>query len=324
MKCEKAQQNIILVTYGELPDEQMASLEEHLAGCEACSRELQAQLALHEALALNPVADPSPNLLASARMRLDEALDTIPPHGLLTRLRSNLFGWLGYMQSAPGLMTLLVGAGLSVGFLSGISTLRYQVAHQPRLPSPVVLSNTTNGTIANVSGIVQTPNSAIVQVTYNRVVPETVQGSLDDPQIRQLLLIGTKSAATNGVRTDSVALLANECRAGRQCLGEQDGGGIRSALLVSLRYDKSPAVRLNALDGLQPYVVEDQRVRDAVLEALMHDASPQVRTRAISLLQPVESDSSVRKVMRTVSTTDENPYIRNVSTHALAGTADIQ
>jgi hypothetical protein len=315
MKCEKAQQNIVLVTYGELPDERMASLEEHLAGCEVCSRELQAQLDLHEALASNPVVDPSPNLLASARMRLDEALDTIPPHGLLTRLRSNLFGWLGHMQGAPALMTLLVG----VGFLAGNFTYRYQVAHQPRLPSPVVLSNSTNGTIANVSGIVQTPNSAIVQVTYNRVVPETVQGSLDDPQIRQLLLIGTAAAATNAVRTDSVALLANECRTGHQCVG-----GIRSALLVSLRYDKSPAVRMNALDGLQPYVAEDQRVRDAVLEALMHDSNPQVRTRAISLLQPVESDSSVRKVMRTVSTTDENPYIRTVSTHALAGTADIQ
>ena len=320
MKCEKAQQNIVLVTYGELPDEQMASLEEHLAGCDVCSRELQAQLALHEALASNPVDDPSPNLLASARMRLDEALDTIPPHGFLSRLRSDLFGWLGHMQGAPALMTLLIG----VGFLAGNFTNRYMVAHQPRLPSPVVLSNTTNGTIANVSGIVQTPNSAIVQVTYNRVVPETVQGSLDDPQIRQLLLIGTKSAATNGVRTDSVALLANECRAGHQCVGGSDGSGIRSALLVSLRYDKSPAVRMNALDGLQPYVVEDQRVRDAVLEALMHDSSPEVRTRAISLLQPVESDSSVRKVMRTVSTTDENPYIRNVSSHALAGTADIQ
>jgi hypothetical protein len=320
MKCEKAQQNIVLVTYGELPDEQMASLEEHLAGCKACSRELQALLAMHEALALNPVADPSPNLLASARMRLDEALDTIPPRGFIARLRSDLFGWLGHMQGAPALMTLLIG----VGFLAGNFTNRYQVAHQPKLPSPVVLSNTTNGTIANVSGIVQTPNSAIVQVTYNRVVPETVQGSLDDPQIRQLLLIGTKAEATNGVRMDSVALLANECRAGHQCVGGSDGSGIRSALLVSLRYDKSPAVRMNALDGLQPYVVEDQRVRDAVLEALMHDSSPEVRTRAISLLQPVESDSSVRKVMRTVSTTDENPYIRNVSSHALAGTADIQ
>jgi hypothetical protein len=320
MKCEKAQQNIVLVTYGELPDEQMASLEEHLAGCEACSGELKAQLAMHEALACHPMVDPSPNLLASARMQLDEALDMIPPHGLLTRLRSNLFGWLGHMQGAPALMTLLVG----VGFLVGNFTNRYQVAHQPKLPSAVVLSNTTNGTIANVSGIVPTPNSQIVQVTYNRVVPETVQGSLDDPQIRQLLMIATKAPATNGVRMDSVALLANECRAGHQCVGDPDGGGIRSALLVSLRYDKNAAVRLNALEGLQSYVAQDQRVRDAVLEALMHDSSPDVRTRAISLLQPVESDSSVRQVMRTVSTTDVNPYIRTVSTHALAGTADIQ
>jgi len=56
----------------------------------------------------------------------------------------------------------------------------------------------------------------------------------------------------------------------------------------------------------------------------MHDANPDVRTRAISLLKPVESDSSVRNVMRTVSTTDVNPYIRTVSTQALAGTAAIQ
>ena len=61
-----------------------------------------------------------------------------------------------------------------------------------------------------------------------------------------------------------------------------------------------------------------------VLEALMHDSNADVRTRAISLLAPVESDSSVRQVMRTVSTTDENPYIRTVSTQALQGTADIQ
>jgi hypothetical protein len=318
MKCEKAQQQIVLVTYGELPDEQLASLEEHLAECEACNRELKALLAMHEALAHKPLVDPSPNLLAQSRMRLDEALDTIPPHGWLTRMRSNLFGWLGHVQSAPALMTLLVGAG----FLGGNFVNRYQVARQPKLPSAVVLSNTTNGAIADISGIVQTPNSEIVQVTYNRVVPETVQGSLDDPQIRQLLLIGTKAASNNGIRTDSVALLANECRAGHQCVGGV--GSIRNGLMVSLRYDKNPNVRLKALEGLQPYVAEDQRVRDAVLEALMHDANAGVRTRAISLLQPVESDSSVRQVMRTVSTSDENPYIRTVSTHLLQGSADIQ
>jgi hypothetical protein len=319
MKCENAQQNIVLVTYGELPDDQMASLEQHLAECEGCNRELKALLAMHEALAYQPMIEPSPNLLAQSRMHLDEALDTIPPHGFLTRLRSSLYGWLSHIQSAPALITLLIG----VGFLAGNFTYRYQVAHQPRVPSPVILSNSTNGAIADITGIVQTPNSEIVQVTYNRVLPETVQGSLDDPNIRQLLLIGTKAAANNGVRTNSVELLANECRIGHECLGGPDGS-IRNGLLVSLRYDKNPNVRLAALEGLQPYVAEDQRVRDAVLEALMHDPNAGIRTRAISLLKPVESDSSVRQVMRTVSTTDDNPYIRTVSTHELEGTADIQ
>jgi hypothetical protein len=319
MKCDKAQQSIVLVTYGELPDEQLASLEEHLAECEECNRELKALLAMHEALAYRPVLDPSPNLLAQSRMRLDEELDTIPPHGLLTRLRSNLWAWLGHIQGAPALVTLLVG----VGFLSGIFTNRYQTAHQPKLPSTVVLTNSTNGAIADISGIVQTPNSEIVQVTYNRVVPETVQGSLDNPQIRQLLLIGTHAAANNGVRTDSVSLLANECKIGHQCLGGPDGT-VRAGLITSLRSDKNPTVRLAALEGLQPYVAEDQQVRDAVLAALMHDPNANVKIRAISLLQPVQSDSSVRQVMRTVSTTDENPYIRTVSTQLLQGAADIQ
>src|SRR5208283_2091937 len=126
MKCEKVQQNIVLVTYGELPDEDVASLEQHLAECEACNRELKAVLSMHEALANRPMPEPSPNLVAQSRMRLDEALDSIPPHGLLTRLRSNLWGWLGHMQSAPALMTLLLG----VGFIGGNFTYRYQVAHQ--------------------------------------------------------------------------------------------------------------------------------------------------------------------------------------------------
>lgn len=316
MNCETAQQNIVLVTYGELPDEELAPLEQHLATCEECSRELQELLAMHEVLALRRSADPSPNLLAQSRMRLDEELDTIPPHGFLTRLRSNLYAWLGHLQSAPALATLLIG----LGFLSGNFLDRYQVAHQPKMPAPVVVSNP--GAVANISGIVQTPNSEVVQVSYNRVVPETIQGSLDDPQIRQLLVLGTKAAVNNGVRSDSVALLANECRAGHQCIGGD--GSIRNALMVSLRYDKNPNVRLAALEGLQNYVAEDKRVRDAILEAVLHDPNEHVKVQAISMLAPVESDSSVRQVMRTVSSTDENPYIRTVSTQALAGTASIQ
>src|ERR1700677_4459100 len=108
MKCDNAQQDIVLVTYGELPDERMASLEQHLAECEDCNRELKAMLAMHEALAYRPAFEPSPHLLAQSRMRLDEELDSIPPHGFLTRLRSNMYAWLGHVQSAPALITLLL------------------------------------------------------------------------------------------------------------------------------------------------------------------------------------------------------------------------
>jgi hypothetical protein len=321
MKCEDVQQNIILAQYGELPDELQFPLEQHLGTCEECRREWHALIALNEDLALIPMLEPSPNLLAASRMRLDEALDAMPSRSISQRLFGNVFRWLGFLQGAPALATLLVG----LGFLGGDFIARYQEAHVAHLPPAVILSNTAKGAIANVSGIVQTPNSELVQVNYNRLVPETVQGSLDDPQIRQLLMLGTKLATTNEVHANSVALLASECRSGHSCDGSEDGtNDIRATLVSSLRYDKSPVVRLKALDGLQPYVAQDEHVRDAVLDALLHDKSADVRTQAISMLTPVEADSSVRQVLRTVSSQDVNPAIRNASFQVLQGSADIQ
>jgi len=321
MKCEMVRENIILANYGELPDELAVALEQHLAGCEDCRREWNAMRILEERLALLPVIEPSPNLLAQARMRLDDALDMIPPHGFLTRLRSNFFAWMGHVQSAPALATLLLG----VGFLAGNFTYRYQVAHAPKqLQAPVRLSNPADGSIANVTGIVQTPNSELVQVKYNRMVPESMEGSLDSPAIRELLLMGTHAAADNGVRVNSVSLLANECRAGHACVGGADPKGIRNQLLVSMLYDEDAGVRLKALEGLQQYVGQDPRVRDAIAEALSRDPSAEVRKEAIATLGPVKSDSTVRQVLRTVSTQDENPYIRTASFNALQGAADIQ
>ncbi|HMH15704.1 MAG TPA: HEAT repeat domain-containing protein [Edaphobacter sp.] len=320
MKCESVKENIILANYGELPDEFAGTLEQHLDGCDDCRREWDEMRILEEKLALLPVEEPSPNLLAQSRMRLDDALDLIPPHGFLTRLRSNFFSWVGHVQSAPALATLLVG----VGFLGGNFTYRYQVAHQPKQVPPVRLSNPSGGTVADVTGIVQTPNSEMVQVKYNRMVPESMEGSLDSPAIRELLLMGTHAATNSEVRTNSVSLLANECIAGHACLGGPDPKGIRNQLLVSMLYDEDAGVRLKALEGLQRYVGQDPRVRDAIAEALSRDPSADVRKQAVATLVPVKTDSSVRQVLRTVSTQDVNPYIRTASYNALQDAADIQ
>ena len=138
------------------------------------------------------------------------------------------------------------------------------------------------------------------------------------------MLVGTNPAATPGVRMNAVSLLTDECKAGHACQPTTDDNGVRHALMVSLRYDEDAGVRMKALEGLEKYVGQDQHVRDAVLEAVAHDADARVRRTAIGLLEPVQSDSSVRQVLRTVATQDANPYIRTASYNALQNAADIQ
>ncbi len=322
MKCELAQQNIALVVYQELADDERHALEQHIGTCPRCREEFEAVKALQRTMSFVPLEEPSANLLAKTRMRLDEALDNMPRNLWLTRARQSIWEGFATLGRAPAAASAVLVLGLAFGSFAG-----YRVAQRsPRL-NPVPPANHTRETasnlplqVANVSSIVRDPDSENVQVRFNRLVPETVRGSLDDPSIRQLLLLGAESVADPKVQQKSVALLADECLAGHQC----SAGPIRKALLIALRYDKSPDARLKALNGLEPYVAEDMRVRDSVLEALMNDPDPAVRSRAIELLQPVQADSSVREVLHTVASEDENPHIRTVSREVLQQMPQIQ
>ena len=196
-------------------------------------------------------------------------------------------------------------------------------------PAPVVSATVAPGEVANISSIVRQPNSNLVQVSFNQVERRRVEGTIENPQIRQLLMLASQNASSPVVRDSSVELLAAACRAGSGCEGKgvangETGDDIRDVLMVALRYDRSATVRQKALDGLQPYVGEDMRVRDAVLEALMNDPDAQIRSAAISMLEPVEADTSVRQVLSTVALSDQNPHIRDASRVVLRRVSDIQ
>ena len=320
MKCEDYRDQIVLLAYGELRDEPRAELELHLHGCPECIEELRRMELFSAVLSTDVLPEVAPNLLTASRLRLDEALDEAERPSLMRSLMGLAERTWRHLAHAPALATFLIGAG----FLGGNLLTRYQVAHTPHAPAPVLMQNDAEGRIANVSGIVQTPDPDVVQVKYNRIVPMTFQGRIDEPQVRQLLMIAAQHGPDNDVRAESVSLLAAQCKAGNRCDDDTDGHGFRNALLVSLRYDRSPSVRMKALEGLQPYIGEDQKVRDAVLESLMRDPSAEVRTRAIGMLEPVQADSSVRQVLHTVSTQDQNPYIRNASMQVLEGADGIE
>jgi anti-sigma factor RsiW len=338
MRCEVAQEQLVTAAYGELAGEQARELERHLAGCAACGKEREQLLALKELAGAHPVMEPDANLVARSRMKLNAALDSLPAQRWHERLgqqiRNNFVG----LMAAPVAACLLLAVGVGAGLLGGTELAAHRAGHTlaaqeataqaatPQSSRAQAQPDTSAGIvapaeIASVSSIVREPNSHRVEVRYNQVVPQRIEGSLDDPAIRQLLMLASENATSTGVRNDSVGLMAAECKAGHGC---QKAAGIRDALMVALRYDKNADVRAKALQGLEPYVAEDVRVRDAVLEALMNDGDPQIRTAAINILVPVEGDTSVRQVLHAVVNTDRNPYIRNVSREVLSREPEIQ
>jgi hypothetical protein len=324
MNCEIAHERIVTAAYGELPDEQAHELERHLAGCTDCQQERQQLLALKLLADAHPVAEPPANLVARARLRLEEALDALPPRRWYERLNQRMMNNFAGLLAVPVAACLLLVAGAGAGILGGYQFAQNRAAHAAaqaarQLPA-VPMKGAEMATVANISSIVRQPNSEMVEVSYNQVVPQRMQGSLDDPAIRQLLMLASENSTSTGVRDDSVGLLAAECRAGHSC----QAAGIRDALMVALRYDKNAGVREKALKGLEPYVVQDVRVRDAVLEALLNDADPRIRTESINILEPVEADTSVRQVLHSVANSDRNPHIRTASMQVLSRVPEIQ
>jgi len=322
MNCELAHERIVTAAYGELPDAQMHELDRHVHACGECRTEREQLLALKVLAEANPVIEPDANLVARSRQRLEEALDALPPKRWYEWLSQRMVNNFASLQAAPigACLLLIVGAGC--GVLGGYEVAQSRAARIAGQQTPVAQTTPEppGGEIANISSIARIPNSELVEVTYNQVVPRRRQGSLDDPQIRRLLMMASQSSESTTVRDDSVELLVAECRAGHSCQAEE----IRDALMVRLRYDQDEGVRAKALEGLQPYVVEDVRVRDAVLEALMNDGDPRIRTSAISILEPVESDTSVRQVLHSVANSDENPHIRTVSREVLSRVPQFQ
>jgi hypothetical protein len=322
MNCELAHERIVTAAYGELPDEQMHELERHMTGCPDCHSDREQLLALKVLADAHPMVEPPANLVARSRMRLEEALDALPPKRWYERVSQRMTNNFASLQAAPVAACLLLVVGAGAGILGGYEYAETHTANvvarsQALAPKPVI---PPTAEITNISSIVRQPNSEIVEVRYNQVVPQQMEGSLDDPKIRELLMVASEDSTSSDVRDDSVGLLAAECRAGHSC----QAAGIRDALMVVLRYDKNAGVRLKAVDGLEPYVASDTRVRDAVLEALLNDTDPRIRTEAVNILEPVEADTSVRQVLHSVANSDQNPHIRTVSRQVLSRVPEIQ
>jgi hypothetical protein len=309
MKCEWVRENITLQVYGELADDARHELEQHVERCADCAAELKAEQEFHTLLSQEQAGEPSPNLLAASRMRLQEALETAEQGRFWHRLAFDPANWLRQVRFSPALASVI----LILGFAGGVGTSYKVIGHPAQSQGAGPIQTPAEASITGIQSVTQQPGTDQIDIKYSTVSTQEAQGSMNDQRIQQLLLFAARNNYNSGVRMDSVDLLTQK----------PDVSQVREALVYALRYDTNPGVRLKALDGLGRFVKDDTRVRDVVLEALVNDSNPGVRTEALRMIEPVKADGSVRGVLMTLAAKDQSQYIKSQARTMLAQLPEI-
>jgi Putative zinc-finger len=315
MKCEWVRENIVLQVYGELADDARHELEQHVVRCADCAAELKAEQEFHALLAQDRAADPSPNLVAASRMRLQEGLETVKQGSFFSRLAFDPANWLLQMKFSPALAAVI----LIFGFAGGVGATYKLYGARPNTGTVTNNANANVNTIpadasiAGINSIVQDPGTNQVSIKYNAVSAQEYQGPLNDQRVQELLLYAARNNYNSGVRVDSVGLLAQR----------SSDLQVREALMYALQNDTNPGVRLKSLDALGNYVKNDTNVRDSVLRALVNDSNSGVRIEALRLIEPVKADGSVRGVLMALAVKDSSQYIKSQARTMLAQLPEI-
>jgi hypothetical protein len=303
MNCEDVRKQLSLLVYGELNFDEEEAVESHIDACSGCREDLAVERRLHEAVA-TAEAEPPQDLLSQCRRELRYNVRDLAPAPKDAPEKRGFLESVGQWFVVPQgwLKPLGAVALLALGFFAA----RLTTVSNPGASTPVI----------NRSGIVAEPVSTRVRTIepdasghVQLVVEETRQrvlrGTIDDEQIRQMLLTAAKDPADPGLRVESVDLLKSQ----------PESAEVRKALLASLQHDPNAGVRLKAIEGLKAFA-GDSETRKVLAEVLLSDDCPGIRTQAIDLLVQ-KREPSVVGVLQQVLQKEDNNYVRLRSQEAL-------
>src|SRR5579863_2723277 len=171
------------------------------------------------------------------------------------------------------------------------------------------------GHISDISQVAPDPKTGEVRITVNAERRVTLEGSLDDPRIRELLVGAVKSYDNAGIRRDTLDILKQR----------SDNPAVREALLHAMRNDPNAGLRLEALKAVAG--MEGQELHQALLDVVEHEKNPGVRFAAVDALADHvvrDKDNAMLPALEELARNDPEGYVRMRSAsavHALLGDA---
>ena len=321
MSCKDFEEYLVLDFYGELSPEQGASFQEHLAGCAHCQAAREELRSLDGVLAQRPRLEPSPEELVECRQALAEALDRerLGWRGLLRE-------WLPFLAPGgalghPPLQRLAPRLSLALslivfGFGLGWTLRPRSAAVLPTGSADVASSASLSGAdlenlrINDISRVAPDPKTGDVHITMDAQRRVTLEGSLDDPHIQQLLVNAVKSYDNPGIRRDTLDAL--RARAASPT--------VRAALLYTMERDSNAGNRLAALDAVRG-MEGGEDLQHSLLQVLEHDSNMGVRVETVdALVDRVEKeggDKTIANAFRRLAAGDSSPFVRLKCSSAL-------
>lgn len=283
MNCESVKKNAALVLYGELTMEEEQSFQDHLDACAECGREFETEKRVQAALNQRAVEVDAALLVRSRRdlaLRLEKAGMRRAGFGEWLRRLSDLrIAALARPAAALALVAL--------GFFGARLT-----SSKPRVDVAAAEPG-----VMRVRYLEPGP-SGRVQLVVDETRQRTLSGSVNDDQIRRLLMAAARESSDAGLRAESMDVLK----------AERTPAELRPVLLYALQHDSNPGVRLKALDALKPYGGEAD-VREALTRVLLADDNPGVRAQAIDLLVEHKGEMTAG-VLQEVVQKENNSYVR--------------
>jgi len=304
MNCQQFEENSALLIYGEVSDETRAACEAHAASCAKCRTALEQIQRLHTALAERPRREPTPEFVVQCRQALEDALDReqLGWHGLVRQ-------WFSTWRFRPATGLAAALTLLALGFTVGW-TLRPRAGGVPlggpaTGNAPLTEADLANMRINGISRVAPDMKTGEVRITMDAEHRVSLEGSLDDPRIQQVLLYAVKSYDNPGIRRESLDALR----------GGGDKPIVRQALLYTMQHDPNLGVRLAALDearGLE----WGSDLQDAYLGVLTSDKNDGMRVAAVDVLTS-HADASLLPKLQRLAASDACPYVRMKSASAV-------
>ncbi len=316
--CREMEKLALLFAADELSEGEREAVALHAAECEACASLLAAELQLAAAMQDLRQEDVPAYLLAQCRGELNDRLDDAQARSLWGRVAE----WIplrAFMVSRPAwAAAFCVFFGMIMGFavprwIDG----RQQIRDREFSANATQVSDLDLQSIG-ISGMSLIPASDSpspnVEVQFTHQEPRVLRGTLDDSEVRKVLIFIAQNNQRfdSGMRMDSLEALRTR----------GSDAQVREALCYVARQDRNPGVRLKALEALRGFE-EDAQVRSTLLDALLRDQNPGARVEAINALKAMldkgtqQPDAQLVQVLQDRMRNDPNPYIRLESAAAV-------